>query len=234
MMPLHLLRLAGWGCALCACVAAIYLAAGAALQRPEVLRIDGATAASGEHADYSADRHLAARAPLNPRIISAIVADGASRDSASDDSSGEGGAASPDRTPVSTRTPRVASSTPAAEPTDDPSTRPTVTNTTEPKPTKTREPEPTATSTPEPKPTDTPEPTDTPSPRPTKTPDPTDTPKPTATPRKCRTPELGNLQHESGAQGSKNGKSRRCPTPTPTPESKAEEQSAIRRLVVAA
>lgn len=206
MRSRELIRLLGWAAGVAACVAAIYFAAGAALHRPDALRINGAAAASsGPHADYSADDRTATRAKLDPEIIGAIIADEAGGNAETGATNDD--AAALDIDPLPTRASLGAPApTVHVEPTRTAAPPPTATDTPAPEPTATHtreaEPTPTATQEPEPEPTDAPEP------------DPTETPKPeptaTATPRGCPTPELGGLKNEHN-----NGKRRRCPTPTP-------------------
>ena len=206
MRSLEVMRLLGWAAGVAACVAAIYLAAGAALHRPDALRIDGAAAASSvPHADYSADDRTITRAQLDPQIIGAIIADEAGSNAESAATNDDTAAA--DSESGSTRASLI-DPAPVADiqPTRTPQPRPTATDTPEPEPTAkhTSEPEPTPTVTQEPEPP----PTDTPEPEPTETPKPD--PTATRTPAACRPPELGNLKDEPN-----NGKRRRCPTPTP-------------------
>jgi outer membrane biosynthesis protein TonB len=202
------LRLTAWLVAVCACVAAIYAAAGAALERPDVLRIDAAAAASGPRPDYSADERGAARPQLDPGILAAILSDQAAIDA--------------DAAPWPTATPALSqlqtsdeASGTTLEPAETPDPEPTPSFTPRPQPTHTHTPEPDPTDTPKPEPTDTavPEPTKTATPLPTKTPK--HEPTPTATPRKCRTPELTDHHKDNSSEHSKRG---RCPTPTPAPK----------------
>jgi outer membrane biosynthesis protein TonB len=222
----------GLGC----CVAAIYFAASAALDRPDVLRL-GAEAATSplSQADYSVDPEQARRPPLNPQIFGAIAVD----EDALRDADGAGGAppdgqppsgaagSSDDRARSATNTPRPnatdppddeSTGTPTAKPeataTRTPRPEPTPTNTENPKPTETNtpEPEPTSTKTPPHTATKTPTPTKTPKHAPTATDTPQTEPPPTNTPTRCRKADLGTNQHGNG----NNGKRRACPTPTPT------------------
>jgi outer membrane biosynthesis protein TonB len=186
-------RLLAWALGLGACIAAIYVAAGAALERPDLLRIEAAMA-TGSGADYSADERQVVLPPLDPQIIDAIASDEAALARAED------GLApiAPTPTPRRAAPTRTPTRTPEPVPTDTPVPEPTATRTPEPEPTATDTPEPTATDTPDPTPTatDTPEPT----------------PSATATPARCPTPETAK-----GSKGS-NGKKKRCPTPTNTPK----------------
>lgn len=158
MMPGGVLRLAFLGLAMLGVVGAMYVAAGRALERPRLLRIDAAVA-SPLHADYSSDPHPERPLPpLNPDIIAAAIED-------------------LDPVPGSTRTARPATPTPVpTEPAPPPTFEPLPTSTARPLPSATEEPPPTDTPEPEPSATDTPvpepSPTATEEPKPTRTPDP--------------------------------------------------------------
>ncbi len=197
------LQVIGWTLGVGACVAAIYGAAGAALERPAVLRIDVAVA-SGGTADYSTDGVQASRPPLDPEILGAIASDESAL--ARPEGSPSTGTSSPERASGRTIEPRATITPPptaTSAPTDTPEPKPS--------PSSTTEPELTATDTPEPEPT----PTDTPQPEPTPTNTPKHEPSPTSTPIRCRTPETVESQDKGG--NGYNGK-RRCPTPTPEPD----------------
>jgi hypothetical protein len=233
------LRAAGWVCGLGCCIGAIYFAAGAALERPDVLRIDGASA-SIESADYSADEQQATRPRLNPQIFGAIAVDenalnigegGVPGDAPSD--ARPPGVQRESGGPTATPSPaaRSQTNTPEPTPTRTPKSEPTATNTPKPGPsaTDTAEPEPTRTPTPEKKPTETNtveptptktpqhEPTSTKTPSPTKTPKPTKTPAPTRTPRPCRIPDIDKHRLGNDHRGDDWLRRHRCATPTPAP-----------------
>jgi hypothetical protein len=234
----------GWALGLCCCVAAIYAAAGAALERPDVLRLEAsADTASVVTADYSVDPEQARRPPLNPQIFGAIAVD----ENALDDSPTpaparpEAGDGTEDAADPSTPRPRAnavtpdptqpLADTPGTDPasTSTPRTKPTATKSPKPEPTATHPPEPTHTRPPAHTPTKTPTSTKTPVPTkpavPTKTPSPTKTPKldPTATKTPLPIPTIKipwrcRTAETGDHQGKDNNRKRRCATPTPWPD----------------
>jgi hypothetical protein len=195
-----------------ACAIVIYVTAGIALQRADVLRL-GRASASELTADYSADpRDQGTRPRLDPAIVAAAARDERAFERAptaatspTPTSTADNGSKPATKPTETTRVTPGATSTQTAvtEPT---STRtrvpgtPTPTEVTKETPTPTLEPKPTETSTPEAKPTS------------------TVPPSPTRTQRPCRLPGSSGGGSNSGPGSAEECTPTPKPTLTPTPK----------------
>jgi hypothetical protein len=169
-------------------IGSMYIAAGAALERPHLLRIDAAVA-SALTADYSSDPHPERPLPpLDPEIIIAAAED-------LDPTAPRIVRPTPTPTAIPTVPPAAPTSAPLPSATPRPEPTPTETEEPRPTPSKTTAPDPSVTGTAEPDPT------------------PTAEPKPTKTPDPCKKPKPWENFHitEDAAEPSDSA----CPSPTP-------------------